>query len=157
MNDNSKKNQGPIIAEWETLDTLVDYKDLIGKNVIGVRVTVDRPIFENGNTGYKRVNAELRFAGHFIRLNTKGFVNLLKVLDDHRDAISEAVDKAHDDNDEKRRKQNERRGIRDTDDSSTTPQTKPGGVGGGLSRFARTSKSDRKTQKRERSREPQES
>lgn len=145
MNDNDKERRGPAIEEWEVLETIIDKKDYMGKIDIGVKVTVDQPIFESGNRGYKRLNAELRFGRHFIRMNTKGFMRVLEILDEHREAIDKAVEAVHADNDEMRREQQERRESRSNDDNR---EPRAGGVGGGLSKFSKTSKRERKRSKK---------
>lgn len=148
MNDNNnerRERRGPAIKSWEVLETIVDKKDYIGKIDIGVKVTVDQPEFESGNKGYKRLNAELRFGRHFIRMNTKGFMRILEILDEHREAIDKAVEAVHADNDEMRREQQERRESRGNDNGRSI---RPGGVGGGLSQFSKVSKRERRRQKK---------
>jgi hypothetical protein len=145
VNDNGRERRGPTIESWEVLETIVEHNDFIGKIDIGVKVTVDQPTFDNGNKGYKRLNAELRFGRHFIRMNTKGFVRVLQILDDHREVIDTTVEKIRADNDEMRREQQERRESRSRGNASFG---KPGGVGGGLSRFTNESKTARKRKKK---------
>lgn len=146
--NNSRARSGPAIKSWETLETIVDKKDYIGKIDIGVKVTVDQPEFESGHKGYKRLNAEIRFGRHFIRMNTKGFMRILEILDEHREAIDEAVTEVRADNDVMRREQQERRESRGNRSDQGAWDGRPGGVGSGLSRFTKTPKRDRKRKKK---------
>jgi hypothetical protein len=147
MDEAPRERRGPTISEWKTLETIVDFKDFIGKIDVGVKVAVDQPVLENGHDGYKRVNAELRCGRHFIRMNTNGFMKILEVLDEHREAITAAIEAVHADNDEMRREQQERRESRGNGGGSERAP-KPGAVGGGLSRFTKTPKRDRKRAKK---------
>jgi hypothetical protein len=127
-NDNNRERRGPKIESWETLETLVDHKDYFGRMDFGFKVAIEQPIAEGGRRLYKRLNAEIRFGRHFIRLNTKAITTLLRLVDEHREAIDAAVERIHEENDEMRREEQSRRERKRPAD-----RPKPGSPGSGLS------------------------
>jgi hypothetical protein len=119
---NDRERRGPKIEEWDTLETLVEHRDYFGRNDFLFKVAVEQPIAEGGRRLFKRLNAEIRFGRHFIRLNTKAITTLLRIIDEHRETIDATVERIHAENDEMRREEQKSR-----------DRPKPGAAGSGLS------------------------
>lgn len=131
-NENTRERRGPKIESWETLETLVEHEDVFGKMDFGFKVAIEQPIAEGGRRLYKRLNAEIRFGRHFIRLNTKAITQLLRLVDEHRDSITAAVDRIHEENNEMRQESQKRR-ERSKPERSDNSKPRPGTPGSGLS------------------------
>jgi hypothetical protein len=143
-----RDNNRPKVAEWKTHSTIVNTKEPLGPRGpdLGLRIVVDQPIMENEKEGFKRLSASISVNDRFLRLNTKAFMALMDILSENRSAILDAYDAVQDYNTELRETQQGDRGNRQNN------RNRPGGVGGGLSRFTPESKTEKKKKRRERER-----
>jgi hypothetical protein len=149
---NDRERRGPNIERWDILERIVDIEEMIGKMDFGLKIAVEQPVADNGERLYKRLNAEIRFGRHFIRLNTKGVSMLLQALDEHRDEIMKAMDKVHEDNDQIRRDIDVARSeayARKGERSMSSRDPRPGEAGGGLGKFSDAGKTNRKRRNRQ--------
>lgn len=148
---NDRERRGPNIERWEVLDRILNIEEVIGKMDFGLKISVEQPIADNGERLYKRLNAEIKFGRHFIRLNTRGVTMLLQALDDNRAAIMKAVDQVHADNEQIRHDIDAAR--RDSyarrDEGGPRHDPRPGDAGGGLGKFSDAGKTARKRRSRE--------
>ena len=91
------------IEYWETTDTIVDEFFDDGPFPLSFVVTSEKPVFENGDQGFYRVNTTIKVGSYYIRLATKSLTRLLGIIRDNRSRILDAVDDVRDMNSEKER------------------------------------------------------
>lgn len=139
---NGTKQRRPI-DRWETLDVLYDERETLGRDTIGVRVEIQRPIFEGDQPGRVCLNCVVYRGDRNIRFFCRSgdmseiialqeLLNGLTVdmLDEFADRY-EALDTRY-----RSRRLESRR------------EPRPGEVGGGLSRFSKPNKGEYQQRKR---------
>lgn len=130
------------VDHWETLEVLFNAQVEVGKEILSLVVEVQRPIFEGGRAGRPSMGCILRRGERMLRLPCRdgstaeiiAFRSLLAGLDaDTLIALTErywALRDKHSETDQQVRR-----------------APKPGEVGGGLSRYSKTPKRDRRESK----------
>ena len=97
------------IDRWEKIRTVVDERSDRGNLPLKFNISIERPIFTNGDVGYLRVNAIITVGSYYVRLATRALIDLLDILAEHRGKILDAVDEVRDRNDERDREKSENR------------------------------------------------
>lgn len=88
------------VKTWERIETILDVSRNIGKSRLDVRVAIEQPTFADDTKGFQKITATLGVDGHFIRLNTRAFGELLDLVDMHHEKFSRAIGRVHEANDE---------------------------------------------------------
>lgn len=118
---NTGTNRGrQTIHHWETIRTIVDENSSRGTLPFRFTVSIEQPIFTNEDIGYHRVNAMIFVGSYYVRLATRAIIDLLDMLDKHRDKILSAVDDVRNTNDSRDREKRE-----DREKSKRNGHTKP--------------------------------
>lgn len=142
-NDQSSKPQRRKVERWETLEVLHVGSESTAKADIGLAIEIKQPIFEDGFKGFPKMSATLNRGDRFLRFTCfdgdvseiKALANLLNAVDG-LDGFPAVYDKAVDEY--------------KAQGKGRATAAKPGGVGGGLSRFS--DKGEGKTERRRRKR-----
>lgn len=87
------------VKAWERIETILDVSRNIGKSRLDVRVAIEQPTFADDTKGFQKITATLGIDGHFIRLNTRAFGELLDLVDMHHEKFSRAIERVHEAND----------------------------------------------------------
>lgn len=102
QNTHSNEHQRRI-DDWDILETIVDEERAAGKFDFSTEIVIERPVFEDGDTGYQRVLAIIQVGERFLRLNTKALTALLDILNENEVKILRAITSVNTANDNKRR------------------------------------------------------
>lgn len=137
------------IDHWETVEVLHSDTTTVGRDSIGLVVEVQRPVFEGGREGRLSMGAVLTRGGRMLRFRCQqgdtaeisALRRLFSAFDEEKlGALTAKFDELRAEHDPKPRERGSRSGG---------GEAKPGSVGGGLSRFSKTSKRERRRQKRQ--------
>jgi hypothetical protein len=158
--DNGRRRESRV-KEWETLERIVERSVEIGRASLRLEIVIDQPILDNDRRGFKRVATKISMGDRFLRLNTKALISLLDILTEERSVLLEAIDKVHAENEEIEKERRPRdgegrgrgRGRGRGGDMADEARAMIGKPGGGLGRFTKTPKRDRKREKRRERRE----
>lgn len=80
------------IDRWEDIKIILERDRDVGKRHMFFGIKMQRPIFENGEMGYYRLNTIIRTDGNYLKLSTSALAVLANYFYYNRDRITEAID-----------------------------------------------------------------
>ena len=90
--NNNRRNNDCKISRWETIRTVVNYTSYGAPVRMELRIAIERPVFENDDKGFHRLNATIRVGSYFVRLATRAIIDLMDALEHNRKKILAATE-----------------------------------------------------------------
>jgi hypothetical protein len=109
MHDQNNGQHQRIINKWETLEIIVDETKPAGKFDFSLEIVTEKPIFEDGESGYERVLATIQVGDRFLRLNGKALSALMSVIENNEVNILKAINNTNTANEDIRRQNYQRK------------------------------------------------
>jgi len=110
--NNRRRNNDCKIARWETIRQVVSYTSFGSQLRMELRIAIERPVFENGDKGFHRLNATIRVGSYFVRLATRAIIDLMDALEHNREKILAATEEIKELNEKHEAEQREEKRAR---------------------------------------------